>query len=73
MTDWTDKELVDFHIRSAVAAAKRVGAPIRLSTFMARLRRRNPGLNIHPTYVLDQIVRVARDGDVAIEVDEDVA
>lgn len=73
MTDWSDKELVDFHIRSAVAAAKRRGVPITLSTFVARMRRRNPGLNIHPTYVLDQIVRVAKDGNVVIEIDRDVA
>lgn len=73
MKGWDDKELVDFHIRSAVAAAKRKGVTITLSTFLRRLRGRNPGLNIHPTYVLDQIVRSAKDSNVVVEIDKNVA
>ncbi len=64
-----DKELVDFHIRKAVAAAQRKGTTLTFSRFVTRLRGRNPGLNIHGSYVLDQLVRAAKDSNVVIELD----
>lgn len=72
MTGWDNKELVDFHIRSAVAAAQRKGATLTFSTFVSRLRGRNPGLNIQPSYVLDRLVQAAKAGNVPIEIDRHV-
>ena len=72
MTGSNHRELVDFHIRSAVAAARRKGAthhiePRSWSGCVAAI----PRINIQPTYVLDRIVHAARDSSVAIEVDRD--
>ena len=64
-----DKELVDFHIEKAVAAARRKGMTLTFSRFVTRLRGRNPGLSIHGSYVLDQLVRAAKDSNVVIEID----
>ena len=66
-----DKDLLDIHIRTAVAVARRGGGTIALSRFVMRLRRQTPYVNIHPTYVLDQLVRAARDSDVVIEIDNE--
>lgn len=64
-----DRELVEFHVRKAVAAAKRKNTIITLSEFKACLRARNPGLNIEDSYILDRLVRAARDSNVVIEID----
>jgi hypothetical protein len=69
MPDQRDQSVVDMHIRSAVAAAKRKGTTLKYSTFVARLRRRNAGIDIHSSYALDRLIRAAKVANVALEVD----
>lgn len=64
-----NRELVDFHVRSAVAAARRKGAIITFSRFLARLRARNPAIEIDQSYVLDRLVRGAKENNVPVEID----
>jgi hypothetical protein len=69
MINQSDQSLVDMHIRSAVAAAKRKGTTIKYSTFVARLRQRNAGIDIHSSYALDRLIRAAKVANVSLEVD----
>ncbi len=70
MTELSDQAAVDRHIRNAVAAARRKGISLRMSTMAARLRTRMPGAIIDTSYMLDHLVReAAKRGGVAIEVD----
>ena len=64
-----DRALVDHHIRSAVRAAKRKGAPLTFSLFLERLRARNPTVEIHKSYVLDQLVKAATENKISLEID----
>ena len=65
-----DRALVDFHIRRAVSAAKRKGVTVQFSAFLKRLRARNPAVTIHSSYVLEELVRLAEEKGIALEVDQ---
>lgn len=70
MSDRVDQRFVDTQIRNAMTAARRAGATITLSRFVGSLRAANPGVEIHGTYVLDRLVRGARESNVVIEIDD---
>lgn len=69
MIDDQNAGLVRFHIARAVAAAKRKHLTITFSLFVKRLRRRNPTINIHDSFILSELVKNASAEGVAVEVD----
>jgi hypothetical protein len=61
--------VVDKHIRSAVAAAKRKGLRLEFSRFAQRLRARNPAIKSDDAYILRVLTLASAEQGVRVNLD----
>lgn len=64
-----EQSAVDWHIGKMVKAARQRDQILKVSAVTARLRAHQPGVTIHPSYVLARLVRAAARKGMAVEVD----